>query len=73
MKISDEGVIINQESVTWSEVSSLRLLNQKLSVKLKNGNVREFEISHVLPTQIDQLFRAFEVYLRSNPTSKKQS
>lgn len=71
MKITSEKFeISSSESISWEDVKTLRLLNDKLALVLTNGKV--IELSHLRPSTIDTAFRLYEKYLKDHPEKRKR-
>lgn len=69
MKItSDRFEISPSESVSWQDVKTLRLLNEKLALVLNDGRV--IELSNLRPSTIDTAFRTYEKYLKDHPEKR---
>lgn len=70
MKITQECFeISSSESVFWKDVKTLRLLNDKLALVLKDGRI--IEIDHLRPSTIDLAFKSYEKYLQTHPEKIK--
>lgn len=71
MKITSDRLEISaSESISWDEVKTLRLLNNKLALVLNNGRV--IELSNLHASTIDTAFRAYERYLKDHPDKRKK-
>ena len=71
MKItSDKFEISASQSFSWEDIKTLRLLNEKLAVVLKDGRV--IELSHLRPGTIDMAFRFYEKYLHEHPEKRNR-
>jgi len=71
MKFTSDNVqISSDESILWEDVKTLRLINDRLDLVLKDGNVVHF--SSLQPFMIDKAFRLYERYLRDHPDTSKR-
>lgn len=70
MKITNERFEISgTESISWRDVKTVRLINEKLALVLNSGRV--IELSNVHPSTIDTVFRAYEKYLKEHPEKER--
>lgn len=71
MKITNELFEISPlQTIAWSDVKSMRMLNDKLAFVLSDGKI--VEIPHLRPATIDLAFRSYENYLREHPEPHQQ-
>ncbi len=71
MKITQDFFEISaHEAISWEDVKSLLLLNDRLEIVLRNG--KRVHLDHLYPWTIELAFRNFEGYLKHHPKKKSR-
>lgn len=65
MRITSENLQISpSDTISWEEIKTIRLRNEKLDLVLTDG--RTIELTKLLPSTIDLVFRTYEKYLKDH-------
>lgn len=65
MRITSESLQISpSDTISWEEIKTIRLRNEKLDLVLTDG--RTIELTRLLPSTIDLVFRTYEKYLKDH-------
>jgi hypothetical protein len=66
MKITQDFLEIDAHlAISWGDVKSLLVLNDQLTIVLRNG--KTIQLEHLYPWTLDLAFRNFEKYLKDHP------